>query len=154
MKKITNLVLLLLSLLLAGTDYSLQVGENGEYLLRSKQGNLIGAKRKARNGDEFFAFLGIPYAEAPVGDLRFRNPANSVPFWAGDRPALEDADECLQNPPYNATAIVGDEDCLFVNVFTKHPAESQKDKLRPVLIWIHGGAFIFGGAKLYTVSVN
>ena len=118
-----------------------------EFTINAKQGNIIGVRKEARNGDKFYAFYGIPYAKPPVGDLRFKKPA-SAPFWEGDRPGREPANECWQNPPDNAAVVTGDEDCLFVNVFTKYPTENDSG-LKPVLVWIHGGAFIFGGAKLY-----
>ena len=41
----------------------------------------------------------------------------------------------------------GSEDCLYLNIFTKHPGDTEAN--RPVLVWFHGGAFIFGGAELY-----
>ena len=43
--------------------------------------------------------------------------------------------------------LIGDEDCLYLNVFTRHPG--NPDAKKQVLVWVHGGAFIFGGAKLY-----
>ena len=49
--------------------------------------------------------------------------------------------------PITLFCFTGSEDCLYVNVFTKHPGDSGAK--RPVLVWFHGGAFIFGGAALY-----
>ncbi|MCP2635930.1 carboxylesterase family protein [Microbacterium sp. HD4P20] len=90
------------------------------------------------------AFLGIPFAQAPVGDLRFGAPVPPEP-WKGVRDALE----------YGATAQRGDpgdtlipepsvpgEATLNVNVFT--PAPGGHDAALPVLVWIHGGGFVSG----------
>src|SRR6187402_1889411 len=90
------------------------------------------------------AFLGIPFAQAPVGDLRFAAPVPPEP-WKGTRDALE----------YGATAQRGDkgitlipepsvpgESTLNVNVFT--PAPGQTDAALPVLVYIHGGGYTAG----------
>lgn len=92
-------------------------------------------------------FAGIPFAAPPVGDLRWRPPA-SVEAWDGVRDATTFGATALQNPDM-LTAFLGmipepqDEDCLFLNVRT--PA--LDDARRPVMVWIHGGAFIFGSAS-------
>ena len=90
------------------------------------------------------AFLGIPFAQAPVGELRFAAPVPPEP-WAGIRDAVE----------YGATAQRGDpgmtlipepsipgEATLNVNVFT--PAPGEPAAALPVLVWIHGGGFTGG----------
>ena len=90
-------------------------------------------------------FMGIPFAEAPAGDLRWKAP---VPKKAWD--GVFDATKTGQIPPQRARTFPGapapniGEDCLYVNIQT--PATSKKDKL-PVLVWIHGGGFIDGDAN-------
>jgi para-nitrobenzyl esterase len=92
------------------------------------------------------AFEGIPYAAAPVGDLRWKPPQPVEP-WPVPRNADRFAPSCLQPPPSASSwAFFGDyeaqsEDCLYVNVWT--PAESSQDRL-PVLVWIHGSGFVLG----------
>ncbi|KAG7096399.1 hypothetical protein E1B28_003842 [Marasmius oreades] len=97
-----------------------------------------------------FRFMGIPYAQAPTGPLRFKY---SQP-WHGDRvdaTALKPG--CLQfgyfennNLGVNPWGI--SEDCLYLNVYTPHiPSESRNEespKLKPVLFWIHGGGNTYG----------
>jgi para-nitrobenzyl esterase len=85
------------------------------------------------------AFLGMPYAAPPVGDLRFRAPEPAA-CWEGVRAADSYGSSCLQLVP--AGGSFGAEDCLFANVWT--PATSGS---RPVMVFIHGGALEFGGGN-------
>jgi para-nitrobenzyl esterase len=91
------------------------------------------------------AFLGIPYAAPPVGADRWR-PPQPAPPWEGVRDAIAVGVQCPQT--FSITGAGGDEDCLFVNVWT--PAGPGAAGL-PVMVWLHGGAFVFGsgGDKYY-----
>ena len=101
--------------------------------------------------DDVVAFKGIPYAAAPVGKLRWREPQPPVP-WQGVRKADKFGASCPQpirngNPPYT-NDLFGDhemgEDCLFLNVWT--PAKSAADRL-PILFFIHGGSYTTGSGS-------
>lgn len=87
-------------------------------------------------------FFGVPYAEPPVGSLRLRAP-RTVQRWTGIRSAVEFGPWAPQNPP--ASVLAGDppgaqqEDCLTLNVWTP-----GLDGARPVMVWVHGGAFVAG----------
>lgn len=90
------------------------------------------------------AFKGLPYAAAPVGDLRWRAP-QPAKAWSGIRDGSVMGPDCVQgrmpgSPPPGPQA----EDCLFANVW--RPADASKKKL-PVMVWIHGGAFVNGGSS-------
>ncbi|KAK9685539.1 Carboxylesterase family [Popillia japonica] len=90
-------------------------------------------------------FYGIPYAKAPVGDLRFQEP-QKVPPWAGVWIANNTRLTCVQvdhvpEPP--GGRYQGDEDCLYVNVFFPGKKPQTKDLL-DVIVFIHGGGFMFG----------
>ncbi|XP_070551121.1 carboxylesterase 1D-like [Ptychodera flava] len=89
-------------------------------------------------------FKGIPYAEPPVGELRFRPPQPKV-SWEGEYNATYYRSICIQ-PPNPFLPIEGkqDEDCLFLNVYA--PKTTQSRKL-PVMVWIHGGALVVGSGS-------
>lgn len=110
--------------------------------VETAQGNLAGAQR---NGAQ--AFLGIPYAAPPVGALRLRAP-RPAPAWRGTRDATHfgAAQPQRDDPLVTALGLLhgarSDEDCLTLNVFTPGADAAA----RPVLVWLHGGAFIGGTA--------
>ena len=93
--------------------------------------------------DGVTAFKGVPYAAAPVGDLRWRAPKPAA-AWSGTRDASKLSPDCVQGRmPGSPEPGPQAEDCLFANVW--RPA-SAKTKL-PVMVWIHGGAFVNGGSS-------
>lgn len=93
--------------------------------------------------DGVTAFKGVPYAAAPVGDLRWRATKPAAP-WQGIRDASKLGPDCVQGRmPGSPEPAPQAEDCLFANVW--RPA-SAKAKL-PVMVWIHGGAFTNGGSS-------
>ena len=92
----------------------------------------------------YVLFQGIPYAAAPIGELRWQ-PPRPVPAWRGMRDASKPATRCVQDtardPDYG---LATGEDCLSVNVWSPTGAAG-----RPVMVWIHGGAFANGSADPY-----
>ncbi|KAJ2949163.1 hypothetical protein O0L34_g6104 [Tuta absoluta] len=87
-------------------------------------------------GVKYFAFQGIPYAEKPIGDLRFKPPVPKKP-WSEELDASHPGRVCPQTEgAYKKDEM--DEDCLFLNVFV--PA-NKGDELLPVLFYIPGGEF-------------
>ena len=84
-------------------------------------------------------FRGIPYAEPPVGPLRWKPPQKKQP-WSGVRDAKKVAAKCAQFDILGL-ALEGQEDCLTLDVWTPDPAPTTP---RPVMVWIHGGGFISG----------
>src|SRR5277367_4992217 len=83
-------------------------------------------------------FLGIPYATPPVGNLRWRPPVPHAP-WFQALDATHFANHCPQTAsPFGIASTT--EDCLFLNVFTPDSNAGGIGGLRPVMVWIHGGA--------------
>ncbi len=98
-----------------------------------------------------YVYRGIPYAAAPVGDLRWKAP-QPVENWDGVKIADSFGNACYQEAHSSRDFYTkefffdGDapfsEDCLYLNVWTSAPA--QADKKLPVAMWIHGGAYVAG----------
>lgn len=102
---------------------------------------------------------GIPYAQPPVGNLRFRPPQpheawtnvreaiKFAPSAPQDIPHLGGLTEALSASPETPGALsddpIGSEDCLYLNIWSPR-ADNKK---RPVMVWIHGGAFVVGSGS-------
>ena len=95
---------------------------------------------------------GIPYAEPPVGPLRWRAPRPPQP-WVGTREALDFGSPCVQFDVRSGDAI-GDEDCLVLDVYApkRRPEQLGKPRPWPVMLWIHGGGNTMGDSRLYDAS--
>jgi para-nitrobenzyl esterase len=93
-------------------------------------------------------FKGVPFAEPPVGGLRWKEP-QPVKNWEGIRKADHFGPRAMQLPVYNDMQFRSDgisEDCLYLNIWT--PAKTGKEEL-PVLIYFYGGGFIAGDGSEY-----
>lgn len=110
------------------------------------QGSLRGQKLKTPAGATYYSFHAIPYAKPPVGPLRFRAPQPAEP-WEGIRDALKEAPVAPQIGVFSNIKYEGDEDCLFINVFTPKLPVNTADVLKPVMVYIHGGAFCIGSGN-------
>ncbi|KAF3393217.1 Lipase 1 [Talaromyces pinophilus] len=91
-------------------------------------------------------FLGMPYTQPPLGDLRLQVPQSLNETWTGTRNATQYSPECIG---YGSDQwVLGNdisEDCLTINVV--RPSNIAPDAKLPVLFWIHGGGFFEGGSK-------
>lgn len=103
-----------------------------------------------------WSWLGIPYAQAPTGELRWRAPRPVQP-WADTLQALHYANMCPQFPipMVNNTdqEWIGEEDCLYLNISAPR-SWSPQDKALPVMLWLHGGGNTVGSADLYHALPN
>ncbi|XP_043248312.1 juvenile hormone esterase-like [Colletes gigas] len=99
--------------------------------------------RTVLNEHDYSAFLGIPYAKPPLGDLRFRDPVEAEP-WKHVINATVEAPLCMQK---FLIGPIGKEDCLYLNVYTPLTKFTGKTKLKPVMVWIYGGGYISGGNR-------
>ena len=100
---------------------------------------------RGENADGATRFLGIPYAEPPVGPLRFQAPQPRTP-WTGVRECTEYGPTPQRKALAEITTIpepsIPGEDTLTLNVFT--PAPEDRTAHLPVLVWIHGGGYVAG----------
>jgi para-nitrobenzyl esterase len=97
-------------------------------------------------GTTTIEYLGIPYAAAPVGTLRWM-PPQAYGTWKGIFQATAPGSECPQLNPSNV--VVGNEDCLFLNVYTPLGTSTTKPHNRAVMVWIHGGGLTKGAGYDY-----
>ncbi|XP_050079655.1 uncharacterized protein LOC126567478 [Anopheles maculipalpis] len=98
--------------------------------------------RTAWSDREIYKFYNIRYAEAPIGQQRFRNPVSVKP-WSGVFNAVSPGKPCPQLG-LNSTSDANAEDCLTLSVYTQNITAN-----RPVMVFIHGGAFVVGAASYY-----
>lgn len=149
-------VLLLTALLLVVTvfakddhhEHPYGYGHEGQRVeVTAKSGPIIGETLTAEYRS-IARFLGVPYAKVP---RRFRR---SVPVqrWTSPHEALHWAPNCFQNAehPFNAYTqalmLTNEmtEDCLHLNIWSPAVKEAEEGKLRPVIVWFHGGALLLG----------
>ncbi|MGW1107977.1 carboxylesterase/lipase family protein [Streptomyces sp. NPDC002540] len=97
----------------------------------------------------YTTFGGIPYAAPPTGPLRWRAPVPAA-TWPGVRDATTAAQPCVQMPTPGAGAVLGSEDCLYLNVTM--PTPKPAGQKRPVMVWMHGGAFLGGSGSDYSTE--
>ncbi len=125
---------------------------------RTQEGEVVGFAAERGN----HAWLGIPFARPPVGDLRWRAP-EPPQAWSEPREALRAGPACPQFENRLARGagevhegIIGEEDCLYLNVFAPRFGAEQVPAggaRLPVMVWIHGGGNAIGHAGSYDGGV-
>ncbi|XP_070593946.1 cholinesterase-like [Erythrolamprus reginae] len=123
---------------------------NEDTVVITSSGPIKGKQFVSDNGS-VTAYLGVPYAEPPLGKLRFQKPLPHQP-WSQTLKATSFGNYCPQfifkdDPEAelwsSATAL--SEDCLSLNIWVPHPQTSSPV---PVLVWIHGGGFLLGTSSV------
>ncbi|XP_063239420.1 esterase E4-like isoform X2 [Bacillus rossius redtenbacheri] len=115
---------------------------DGSVLARTKDGLLRGKVATSIWNKPYYSFQGVPFAQPPVGELRFKSPRPIKP-WRGVRNATKDVSYCYQAAVDYVTVPLS-EDCLYLDVYVSTAARVLPGRLLPVLVWIHGGGFNAG----------
>nr|XP_058151210.1 cholinesterase isoform X2 [Dasypus novemcinctus] len=123
-----------------------------DIIITTKNGKVRGMNLPVLGGT-VAAFLGIPYAQPPVGRLRFKKPQSLIK-WSNIWNATKYANSCYQNIDISFPGFLGSEmwnpntdlseDCLYLNVWIPAP----KPKNAAVMVWIYGGGFQTGTSSL------
>jgi para-nitrobenzyl esterase len=133
------------ALMLAGLILGLSSMAHADPLMvKIEQGKVHG---KTIGDGKVKAFLGLPYAAPPVGDLRWRAPEPPVK-WKGVRDATRFGARCVQARIWDDMIFQDSgpsEDCLFLNVYAL--ADSTEKSKLPVMFWIHGGGYKAGASS-------
>uniref|UniRef100_A0A182QNR7 Carboxylic ester hydrolase n=1 Tax=Anopheles farauti TaxID=69004 RepID=A0A182QNR7_9DIPT len=109
-------------------------------------GKIVGRRKLLPNGAEYFSYQGIPYAQPPVGELRFKAPVPVEKFTEEPLDCGEERSICPAVMPLSVGAT-SNEDCLYLNVYTNQSPNEQAGLLKPVMVWIHGGGFYTGSGN-------
>lgn len=140
-----GIILISVSLLNAcsnqGDSMSSTSSNTSQPLVQTPAGQISGITQNNLN-----IFKGIPYAEAPIGENRWKAPVAKTP-WQGVLQAKEFGPACIQptnkiESVYSNNIGTTSEDCLSLNIWAPHKA-----KKAPVFVWIHGGALVKGSSK-------
>lgn len=130
-------------------DFVRSAADRTDVVARTEAGMVRGLE-----GEGLRAFLGVPYAAPPLGNLRWRSP-QPVARWTGERDATRIGADCTQAIGREAVLgggggfVVGDEDCLYLNIYAP---SGEPDPLRSVMVYLPGGAFTIGSGANYDPS--
>ncbi|XP_078526971.1 fatty acyl-CoA hydrolase precursor, medium chain-like isoform X3 [Lissotriton helveticus] len=153
-------ILALICLVIVRTAVASKGQDDHSPLVATKYGQVQGTQLRVKGTDRAInTFYGIPFAKAPLGELRFSPPELPTP-WTDVRDATAYPPLCIQDlkiidmikqtvktetPDFTIS-----EDCLFLNIYT--PAKAKKNDRLPVMVFIHGGGLVVGGASMFDGS--
>uniref|UniRef100_A0A182K987 carboxylesterase n=1 Tax=Anopheles christyi TaxID=43041 RepID=A0A182K987_9DIPT len=109
-------------------------------------GKIIGRRKPLPNGSEYYSYQGIPYAQPPVGELRFKPPVPLEQFAEQPLQCGAERGHCLAATPV-FQGMPGVEDCLYLNVYSTRAPSDALGMLKPVMVWIHGGGYYTGSGN-------
>lgn len=113
-------------------------------VVQLETGQIDGTVLTTRTGVAFHAFYKVPYAEPPIGALRFAAPQPKA-SWVGVLDCTAHGPLCMQYDQFNGLLPIS-EDCLYLNVFTKSLLTNETRELKPVIAILHGGGFELGSS--------
>nr|XP_058954999.1 uncharacterized protein LOC131782294 [Pocillopora verrucosa] len=128
-------------------------GFENSTVVQIESGKIVGKIESLPLGKSVLTYLGIPFAEPPVNELRFAAPNQAKP-WTGIRQATDYKAACPQPdfPIPNVRVGEVDEDCLYLNVFLPASTTKARDR-KAVMVWIQGHNFTFGSSAHYPAHI-
>ena len=160
MKKTVFLILVVLLAVLIGYFWPASSSEkiaktpNPSAERDTRSGLVIGSE----DANNTYVWLGIPFAAPPIADLRWRSPQPVNP-WTETLETTTFRDACMQlsgpldGLPDDSGAVVGSEDCLYLNIWSPRDHSSATSDKLPVMVWFHGGGNTIGTANTYDASL-
>lgn len=115
--------------------------------LTIKPGKIVGRRKVSVANREYYSYQGIPYAEPPLGELRFKPPVPLEKFAEEPLDCSQERGICTACFYLPESQSNGTEDCLYLNVYTTSAPSDQPGVLLPVMVWIHGGSFYTGSSS-------
>ncbi|XP_018339347.1 PREDICTED: esterase E4-like [Trachymyrmex septentrionalis] len=109
-----------------------------------KQGKLQGIFEENVLGSRYLSFKGIPFAAPPMHGLRFKDPEPPA-HWEGIRDASKNAGDICAQMNEMTGEVIGGEDCLYLNIYV--PDDIYRKTGNPVMVWIHGGGYLWGSGN-------
>ena len=137
----SHIVILTLGLFYAG------VKSNEPHMVHTPHGPVLGSLRNTSSLTSYLSFQGLPYASPPVGPLRLA-PTQPPSPWTEPLDLTGDSTIiCPQLSGGVSGDLLGQEDCLYMNIYTPN-VDLNPNELLPVLVWIYGGGFITGSGVI------
>jgi len=120
-----------------------EFNKNGQPIISLNNGDVRGSIKSATDGSQYAQFLGIPYAEPPLGNLRFARPKPYSQSWNKSiRDARKKPPKCLQIHP-ESEDVIGTEDCLVLNIYVPLKCCGHEiEENCPIMVWFHPGDFL------------
>ncbi|XP_059158609.1 cocaine esterase-like [Physella acuta] len=116
-------------------------------VINTPMGQIKGAEVMASNNKTYWSFRGVPYAKPPVGPLRFAKP-EPLQHRDGIFDATVPGYSCVQDNFFLLPGEKVSEDCLSLSIYVKD-FRVTRNSAKKVVVWFHGGAFLFGSASVY-----
>ncbi|XP_052684712.1 carboxylesterase 1C-like isoform X1 [Crassostrea angulata] len=138
----------LIAITLLANLITVNMTETNEVEIQTRLGNIIGLQQVTNRGT-VYQFLDVPYGKPPIGHLRFQKPQ---PFgaWSQTLNATILGPMCYQSRQQTTKYPGISEDCLKLNIYVPTGVVSSNNK--PVMVWIHGGGFVYGSGGDYDGS--
>ncbi|XP_022654430.1 acetylcholinesterase-1-like [Varroa destructor] len=139
-----------LMMLLTSCTADVYVVKRYDPLVKTRSGKIRGF-REEKFGRHVNAFLGVPFAQPPLGPLRFRKPLPVKP-WMRELKAMFFPPSCVQpdvvvNRVFNFTQDERSEDCLYLNIWAPLTNNTGDSRPKTVMVFLYGGAFFFGSTN-------